>query len=129
MRGDHDEELALALAREFEVAAGMPPGALIEAVGLGELMAAHGLSLEPEPVDDRPAAPTAAELERLPTHIAGARQLGEECPVCFQHYEEGEELRILPCLHAFHTECIDRWLTSRRASALCCPICHTKVDF
>jgi len=129
MGGQHDEELALALAREFEAAAGLPPGALIGIAGLGDLMTENGLSFAVEPVDERPAAPTEAELQRLPTHRAGPRQCQEECPVCFLPYEEGEELRTLPCLHAFHTECIDRWLTSRRESALCCPICHTKVEF
>lgn len=121
--------MALALAREFEAAAGLPPGALMNIAGLGDLMTEQGLSFPSDPVDDRPPPPSQAELERLPTFAAGARECQEECPVCFLAYEEGEELRRLPCLHAFHTECIDRWLTSRRDTALCCPICHTKVEF
>lgn len=128
VRGERDEEVALALAREFEAAAGMPPGSYLDIAGLGDLMAERGFSLAPDPVDDRLPPPSEADLQRLPTHKAGARQLEQECPVCFAPYEEGEELRALPCLHVFHVECIDRWLTSRRASALCCPICHTKVD-
>lgn len=115
LQWERDEEFALALAREFEAAA-------------IESMTEHALSYASEPIDDRPAVLSEADLQRLPTYHAGPRQLEEECPICFLPYEEGEELRALPCLHAFHTECIDKWLLSRRAAALTCPMCQTKVD-
>lgn len=38
------------------------------------------------------------------------------CPMC----REGEKLRVLPCKHRFHLECIDQWLSSRKPL---CPIC------
>lgn len=120
--GQSDMELAMALAREFEAAAEMMPGGGIPA--LSERTERSFMSQ----VTDRPASPSAAQLQRLPTHSAGPRELDEECPVCFASYEEGDQLKTLPCLHAFHTECIDKWLTSCRKSALCCPICNTEVD-
>ncbi|KAA0195204.1 RING finger protein 11 [Fasciolopsis buskii] len=38
-------------------------------------------------------------------------------------YEEGEELRYLPCLHTYHRVCIDDWLMR----ALTCPSCLEEI--
>jgi hypothetical protein len=52
---------------------------------------------------------------------------GEEpqCSICLSAYEEGEEVRLLPCdgAHHFHSECISSWLTVNAS----CPIC--RYDF
>lgn len=45
------------------------------------------------------------------------------CAVCYTDYEEGEEVRTLPCLHFYHRECIDQWLLHHRL----CPICKHVV--
>lgn len=48
----------------------------------------------------------------------------EECRICLLEYEDGEEVKTLPCMHRFHSECIDRWLAESRQ----CPVCKTFVD-
>lgn len=45
---------------------------------------------------------------------------GDTCAVCIEDYESGDELRALDCGHAFHKDCIDPWLITKRA---CCPVC------
>ncbi|XP_035654255.1 uncharacterized protein si:ch211-59o9.10 [Oncorhynchus keta] len=66
------------------------------------------------------------EIERLPTktydpaHSAGKTQ----CQICFSDYTEGELLRMLPCLHNYHMQCIDRWLKENST----CPICRIDIS-
>ena len=46
------------------------------------------------------------------------------CAICIEEFQEGETLRVLPCSHQFHTECIVPWLTERQAS---CPLCKHEI--
>ena len=77
----------------------------------------------------------AALLELLPVrkyhpgerHAASDSQAGSEqreCMICLEEYAEGDDLKTLPCLHYFHTACIDTWLKAHRE---CC-VCKTPVD-
>merc|ERR1711907_42398 len=52
---------------------------------------------------------------------AGCRVFfGTGCVVCMTDFEDGCELRRLPCGHCFHPQCVDRWL---KKQALC-PVCR-----
>ncbi|KAL7687386.1 putative Zinc finger, RING-type, kelch-type beta propeller [Plasmopara halstedii] len=46
------------------------------------------------------------------------------CPICLIDFEDGEDVRNLPCKHIFHVTCIDEWL-KRNTS---CPMCKCNVD-
>ncbi|KAG7098559.1 hypothetical protein E1B28_000493 [Marasmius oreades] len=47
----------------------------------------------------------------------------DTCPICIVDFEEGDDLRILPCEghHRFHQQCVDPWLLELSSS---CPICR-----
>ena len=47
----------------------------------------------------------------------------EDCAICLTTFENGETLRVLPCQHPFHSECIDQWLGAHRT----CPMCRIDV--
>mmetsp|Transcript_34731 Transcript_34731/g.81084 ORF Transcript_34731/g.81084 Transcript_34731/m.81084 type:complete len:459 (-) Transcript_34731:46-1422(-) len=47
-----------------------------------------------------------------------------QCMVCLCGFENGDEVRRLPCGHIFHASCIDEWL--RRCTD--CPVCKANVD-
>jgi hypothetical protein len=70
------------------------------------------------------------ELETVSTAFnafesgAPARIQDEQCSICLGVFEAGEPCRALRCQHAFHTECIDDWLT---AGSVECPLCRQAV--
>ncbi|XP_062216065.1 E3 ubiquitin-protein ligase SDIR1-like isoform X2 [Phragmites australis] len=46
------------------------------------------------------------------------------CSVCLEQVAMGDLLRILPCLHQFHVNCIDPWLRQQGT----CPVCKHQVS-
>ncbi|EEF50474.1 E3 ubiquitin-protein ligase At1g63170 [Ricinus communis] len=46
-----------------------------------------------------------------------------ECCICLSAYEDGTELRQLPCQHHFHSTCIDKWLYINAT----CPLCKLNI--
>lgn len=46
-----------------------------------------------------------------------------ECVICLSSYEDGSDLRELPCQHNFHCACIDKWLHLNAT----CPLCKYNI--
>ena len=53
-------------------------------------------------------------------NVVGQRQ---ECCICLSTYEDGAELRELPCSHHFHCACVDKWLHLHAT----CPLCKFDI--
>ncbi|VEU19542.1 DEKNAAC100498 [Brettanomyces naardenensis] len=72
---------------------------------------------EPKPLDDE--TDVTEQQHSHPLHFTSG-----DCTICLETFTDADEVRGLSCGHVFHVECIDPWLTNRRA---CCPTC--KRDF
>jgi len=47
-----------------------------------------------------------------------------KCSICLELFQKGDLRKTLPCLHAYHEECIDSWLRGNGT----CPICKHTVS-
>ncbi|PIA31123.1 hypothetical protein AQUCO_05200012v1 [Aquilegia coerulea] len=48
----------------------------------------------------------------------------DQCVICQFEYEEEEPVVALGCQHAYHSECISKWLEMNKV----CPICNIEVS-
>ncbi|XP_017784469.1 PREDICTED: protein goliath-like [Nicrophorus vespilloides] len=67
-------------------------------------------------------------LSKIPTKIIKSDDKeiqgdGECCAICIEPYKILDVLRILPCSHEFHKNCIDPWLLEQRT----CPMCKMDI--
>ncbi|KAI9847034.1 MAG: hypothetical protein M1838_001074 [Thelocarpon superellum] len=46
---------------------------------------------------------------------------GLGCSICTEDFVKGEDVRVLPCNHKYHPECIDPWLLNVSGT---CPLCR-----
>lgn len=52
-----------------------------------------------------------------------------KCSICLNWYELDCELRILPCMHHFHQQCVDEWFRITATCPLCVrPIASSSVN-
>merc|ERR1712224_440322 len=92
----------------------------------------------PHPTSPTPPPATEESLDRYSfCHVFESRglcQATEEasissrlvCPLCLECVHGGDEMRTLPCLHAFHRGCVDRWLAEYHRT---CPMCRADLEF
>lgn len=45
------------------------------------------------------------------------------CPICLEEFSEGETMRVMPCTHNYHKDCLDKWLKMKAV----CPICNLNI--
>ncbi|CAH2054489.1 unnamed protein product, partial [Iphiclides podalirius] len=48
----------------------------------------------------------------------------EKCTICLSIFEVESDCRRLPCMHLFHMECVDQWLSTNKH----CPICRVDIE-
>ncbi|XP_048845839.1 RING finger protein 11-like [Brienomyrus brachyistius] len=67
-------------------------------------------------------------LQHLPRgvyNVSGdSSQRIRECVICMIDFTYGDPIRLLPCMHIYHVDCIDDWLTR----SFTCPSCMEPVD-
>ncbi|KAF8739881.1 RING-like zinc finger, partial [Rhizoctonia solani] len=74
-------------------------------------------SSQPVASGSSPSSPTRGDnLTRVAIGV-------ETCPICILDFEDGDDLRVLPCegRHRFHRDCVDQWLLELSSS---CPLCR-----
>ncbi|XP_028391353.1 uncharacterized protein LOC114516153 [Dendronephthya gigantea] len=84
------------------------------------------VNLEDLIVDEKPRGISKSVLDSLPTYRVASKVKNvceSHCVICLMEFEQKQQIRILPCLHEYHSKCIDKWLKGSRS----CPICRKEV--
>jgi len=61
-------------------------------------------------------------IEKL--EAKGIKLTNNECPICLNDFKEKTRIKLLPCDHGFHPECIEPWIRQHNDS---CPMCRETV--
>jgi len=61
------------------------------------------------------------QMKDLPTQASD--DSSHKCCICLENFKEGEKVRVLPCFHRYHKDCIDEWLGRSDR----CPLCKTAI--
>ncbi|XP_070222705.1 E3 ubiquitin-protein ligase RLIM-like [Bos mutus] len=66
---------------------------------------------------------TKLQIDNLPLRFFEEKDAAKICTICITEYTAGNMLRVLPCSHEYHYQCIDQWLEEHSN----CPICRGPV--
>ncbi|KAL8956992.1 MAG: hypothetical protein Q9183_006171, partial [Haloplaca sp. 2 TL-2023] len=86
-------------------------------------------SPKPDAIDTTPTAAAPSENTPAPAEPASSDPManavnGLACSVCVDDFTKGQDVRVLPCNHKFHPECIDPWLLNVSGT---CPLCRVDL--
>jgi hypothetical protein len=84
-------------------------------------------TLQPMAMEDVKLTIDSEELEKIPIMNykdleSNIKTANAKCTICQDSFNNDDKLRNLGCNHAFHTDCIDEWLTKHSYK---CPCCRT----
>lgn len=80
--------------------------------------------IESETTSETHTPPSVIEALPIVEYKEGGFDGSPICMICLESYYNKDLLRILPCMHSYHTGCIDTWLQR----SVFCPICKSGVD-
>lgn len=69
--------------------------------------------------DVKPKGISSEDVTLLPEKKFHPNNKMTSCSICMCDYTLNERLKILPCFHEFHGECIEKWIV---VSILCCRV-------
>ncbi len=83
----------------------------------------NDVDADEEGIDNLGMDTTWRKLSEWTTFKAGDWHCDKMCMICLELYKIGEELRLLPCAHLYHKDCVDNWLKLSGK----CPDCKINV--
>ena len=137
--GDREEDKPEAAGRDVELANTTQTN---EAVNVQE-QGVHSGEQTSEPAPDHVTQSASVPAEDGPdivttVAVADTSQVGKDasdpmsaadnglaCSVCTDDFVKGQDIRVLPCKHKFHPECIDPWLLNVSGT---CPLWYVFQD-
>lgn len=83
--------------------------------------------VEPQPEEDHvtATATTAAAAAAAAANRDVPEAGNNNCPICTDDFVKGQDVRLLPCGHQFHPDCIDPWLINVSGT---CPLCRIDLN-
>ena len=68
---------------------------------------------------------TAEQIDNLPNKRFKKEKNREfyQCIICMEEFQEKEKVKVLPCAHIFHINCIKQWLLKQKS----CPFCKSEI--
>ncbi|KAI0655491.1 hypothetical protein C8Q70DRAFT_433817 [Cubamyces menziesii] len=64
-----------------------------------------------------------SQLEKYEREGKVASNCVDRCLICLDDYQPEDDVRLMHCRHAFHKDCVDKWLQVGRNN---CPACRSK---
>ena len=63
-------------------------------------------------------------LSKTSEFVVNNSRIDKNCSICLNSYKQGDKVRILPCMHYYHSSCIDNWFHESTK----CPICQLDLN-